>query len=164
MKTMRRLLAASTASLGMTVGLAVAVAVAVAITVALAVAPSAAQAADGPVKVVYHIADGKEQASRAIVNLRNHLDADPSARIVVVGNGEGIDFMLEGAKDTKGQPYSGYVGELANRGVQFRVCENTLEARGIDKGKVALEATLVRSGVAEVARLQAKEGYVYLRP
>ena len=150
MKTNRRLLMAFAASLGM-VG-------------AVASAPGAAEAADGPVKVVYHIADGKEQASRAIINLRNHLDADPTARIVVVGNGEGIDFMLEGAKDTKGQPYSGYVGELANRGVQFRVCQNTLEARGIDKAKVVLEATLVRSGVAEVARLQAKEGYVYLRP
>lgn len=121
-------------------------------------------AADGPVKVVYHLADGQEQASRAIINIRNHLDADPTAKIVVVGNGEGIDFMLEGAKDTKGQPYGGYVGELANRGVQFRVCENTLDARNIDKRKVVLEATIVRSGVAEVARLQAREGYVYLRP
>ena len=128
------------------------------------VVAGAAMAADGPVKVVYHLVDGKEQASRAIGNIRNHLDADATAKIVVVGNGEGIDFMLEGAKDTKGQPYSGYIGELANRGVQFRVCENTLEARSIDKAKVALEATLVRSGVAEVARLQAKEGFAYLRP
>ena len=30
--------------------------------------------------------------------------------------------------------------------------------------KVAMEAKIVPSGVAEVARLQAREGFVYLRP
>jgi len=124
----------------------------------------AALAADGPVKAVYHLVDGAEQASRAILNIRNHLDADPTAKIVVVGNGEGIDFMLEGARDLKKQPYAGYIGELTNRGVAFRVCENTLVARNIGKDKVVLEATLVPSGVAEVARLQVREGYAYLRP
>jgi intracellular sulfur oxidation DsrE/DsrF family protein len=29
---------------------------------------------------------------------------------------------------------------------------------------VVMEASVVPSGVAEVARLQAKEGFVYLRP
>lgn len=130
----------------------------------VAVLAFAATAAEGPVKVVYHLADGAEQSSRAIQNIRNHLDADSTVKIVVVGNGAGIDFMLEGARDANGQPYAGYIGELTNRGVQFRVCENTLEARGIAKEKVVLEAALVRSGVAEVARLQAREGFVYLRP
>lgn len=124
----------------------------------------AAFGADGPIKVVYHLVDGAEQSSRAIVNIRNHLDADPTVKIVVVANGDGIDFLLEGARDARKQPFAGYVGELANRGVQFRVCENTLAARQIAKDKVVLEATLVPSGVAEVARLQAREGFVYLRP
>jgi intracellular sulfur oxidation DsrE/DsrF family protein len=38
-------------------------------------------------------------------NIRNHPDADPTAKIVVVAHGPGIEFLLEGAKDTKGQPY-----------------------------------------------------------
>jgi intracellular sulfur oxidation DsrE/DsrF family protein len=121
-------------------------------------------AADGPVKVVYHLSEGLAQASRAMNNIRNHLDADPTAKIVVVAHGPGIEFVLEGAKDTKGQSYAGSIGDLANRGVQFRVCNNTLVARGIAKEKVVLEATVVPSGVAEVARLQAREGYVYLHP
>ena len=121
-------------------------------------------AADEPVKVVYHLSEGLAQASRAMSNIRNHLDADPTAKIVVVTHGSGIEFLLEGAKDAKGQSYAGSIGELANRGVQFRVCNNTLVTRGIPRDKVVLEATVVPSGVAEVARLQAKEGYVYLHP
>ena len=124
----------------------------------------AAIAADGPVKVVYHLSEGLAQASRAVGNIRNHLDADPTAKIVVVAHGSGIDFLLEGAQDAKGQPYAGSIGELANRGVQFRLCNNTLVSRNISKDKIVLEAIVVPSGVVEVARLQAKEGYVYLHP
>ena len=124
----------------------------------------AAIAADGPVKVVYHLSEGLAQATRAANNIRNHLDADPTAKIVVVAHGSGIEFLLDGAKDAKGQSYAGSIGELANRGVQVRVCNNTLITRGVSKDKVVLEATVVPSGVAEVARLQAKEGYVYLHP
>ena len=123
-----------------------------------------AVAADTPVKVVYHLLEGQAQSSRAMNNIRNHLDADPGAKIVVVTHGQGIDFLLEGALDAQGRPFAGAIGELANRGVQFRVCNNTLVARGIAKEKVLLEAGVVPSGVAEVARLQARDGYAYLRP
>ncbi|MCX7742533.1 MAG: DsrE family protein [Tepidimonas sp.] len=117
-----------------------------------------------PIKVVYHLSEGIPQATRAIGNIRNHLNADPSAKIVVVTHGLGIDFLLEGAVNQQDQPFAGAIGELANRGVEFRVCNNTLVARKIDASKVVPEAKVVPSGVAEVARLQAREGYVYLRP
>ncbi|MGE0348327.1 DsrE family protein [Hydrogenophaga sp.] len=116
------------------------------------------------IKVVYHLSDGIGQATRAIGNIRNHLAADPTARIVVVTHGAGIDFLLDGAVTTSKQPFSGSIGDLAAKGVEFRVCNNTLVARNIDPSKVVLEASVVPSGVAEVARLQAREGYVYLRP
>jgi intracellular sulfur oxidation DsrE/DsrF family protein len=130
---------------------------------ALAGAAVSAQAA-GPVKAVYHLNEGIQQASRALANIRNHLKAAPDTRIVVVTHGAGIEFLLEGAQDARGRPFSGAVGDLANRGVQFRVCNNTLVARDIPKEQVIMEATIVESGVAEVARLQAVEGYAYLRP
>jgi len=123
-----------------------------------------AHAADASVKVVYHLMEGQAQSTRAMNNIRNHLDADPTAKIVVVTHGQGIDFLLEGAQDTRGRPFAGVIGELANRGVQFRVCNNTLTTRNIPKDKVVMEASVVPSGVAEVARLQAREGFVYLRP
>lgn len=122
-----------------------------------------AQAQDA-IKTIYHMSEGIPQASRAINNIRNHLAADPTAKIVVVTHGLGIDFLLEGATNQMEQPFAGAIGELAARGVEFRVCNNTLVSRKIDASKVAMEAKVVPSGVAEVARLQAREGFVYLRP
>lgn len=116
------------------------------------------------VKVVYHLSEGIPQAARAMGNIRNHLAADPSAKIVVVTHGAGIDFLLEGANTPNNQPFAGAIGELAGRGVEFRVCNNTLTTRQIPKERVAMEASVVTSGVAEVARLQARAGHVYLRP
>lgn len=116
------------------------------------------------IKVVYHLSEGIPQASRALNNIRNHLNADPSAKIVVVTHGLGIDFLLDGATNQKSQPFAGGVSDLANKGVEFRVCNNTLVARKIPLDKLMMETQVVPSGVAEVARLQAKEAYVYLRP
>jgi intracellular sulfur oxidation DsrE/DsrF family protein len=124
----------------------------------------AASLAWGQVKVVYHLSEGIPQASRAMANIRNHLAADPTAKIVVVTHGLGIDFLLDGATNQMDQSFAGAIGELSGRGVEFRVCNNTLVSRKIPKERVAMEAKIVPSGVAEVANLQAKEGYVYLRP
>ncbi|MEY4732771.1 MAG: hypothetical protein RLZZ464_837 [Pseudomonadota bacterium] len=116
------------------------------------------------IKVVYHLSEGIPQASRAIGNIRNHLNADPTAKIVVVTHGLGIDFLLDGATNQMDQPFAGSVSELVGKGVEFRVCNNTLTTRKISVDKVLMEAKVVPSGVAEVAKLQAKEGFVYLRP
>jgi intracellular sulfur oxidation DsrE/DsrF family protein len=116
------------------------------------------------IKVVYHLSEGIPQASRAIGNIRNHLAADPKVKIVVVAHGLGIDFLLDGATNQMDQAFAGGVSDLANKGVEFRVCNNTLVSRKISTDKLLMEAKVVPSGVAEVATLQAKQGYVYLRP
>jgi hypothetical protein len=117
-----------------------------------------------PVRVVYHLNEGPEQASRAMQNIQNHLTADPDAKIVVVAHGRGIDFLLKGAKEPSGNAFANHVDELALRGVEFRVCRFTLERRHIDPTKLVSDAKIVPSGVAEVARLQAREKFAYLRP
>ena len=122
---------------------------------------SAAAVAD--TKVVYHVNDSKE-ASAAMRNIKNHLSADPAAKIVVVTHGKGIDFLLEGAADDKGNPYNIGVEELQAKGVDFRVCNNTLVGRKIDPKTVLRGANIVPSGVAELAKVQAKDGYVYIKP
>jgi intracellular sulfur oxidation DsrE/DsrF family protein len=116
------------------------------------------------IKVVYHLVDGIDQASRAMSNIRNHLRADPDAKIVVVANNDGIRFLLAGAKERNGRPFDAAVTALAAQGVEFRVCRNTLTAHDVPVSSLLPEAALVPSGVVEVARLQAKEGYAYLRP
>ena len=120
--------------------------------------------AHAQIKVVYHLNEGIAQASRAMGNIRNHLAADPNAQITVVSHGPGIDFLLDGATNAAGQSFAGTIGDLASKGVQFKVCNNTLETRKIAKDRVVMEASVVPSGVAEVAVLQAKSGFVYLRP
>jgi intracellular sulfur oxidation DsrE/DsrF family protein len=125
---------------------------------------SGGKSAGEPVKVVYHINEGLDQASNGLRNIRNHLTADPKAKIVVVTHAGGINFLLEGAKDKNGSPYAAAVDDLSLKGVDFRVCNFTLQSRNIDKSKVHSEAKIVPSGVAEVSRLQAQEGFVYLKP
>ncbi len=128
-------------------------------------APALAQSDQGgAVKVVYHLSDGNAQATNAIRNIRNHLTADPSAKIVVVTHAGGVQFLLDGAVDGNGAPFDAAVQELKGKGVDFRVCRFTLERNKIDPRKVIPEATFVPSGVAEVSRLQFKEGFAYLRP
>jgi intracellular sulfur oxidation DsrE/DsrF family protein len=117
-----------------------------------------------PVKVVSHVNEGIEQAARAMTNIRNHLSTDPTAKIVVVAHGRGIDFLLKEAKTPGGSAFGTDVEELALRGVEFRVCRFTLERRDIEPSKVVPDAKIVPSGVAEVARLQSREHYSYLKP
>lgn len=116
------------------------------------------------IKTVYHVNNGIDTAAATLNNIQNHLSADPKAKIVVVTHGPGIDFLLQDAKDSKGREFSAAVSDLAGKGVDFRVCNNTLVSRNIDPDKLLMETKIVPSGVAEVARLQAREGYVYLKP
>lgn len=114
-------------------------------------------------KVVYHFNDSST-ATAGMNNIKNHLSAAPDAKIVVVTHGKGVDFLLDGAADKDGNPYNIKVEELAAKGVDFRVCNNTLVSRKIDPKTVLPQGKIVPSGVAEIGRLQAKEGYVYLKP
>jgi hypothetical protein len=129
-----------------------------------AVAMPAAAAPGDPVKVVYHVNQNIDQAADAIRNIRNHLSADPKAKIVVVTHAGGINFLLRDAKDKNGNPFEVAVQDLTSKGVEFRVCNFTLQSRNIDPKLVLEEAKIVPSGVAEVSRLQAEEGYAYLKP
>ena len=131
---------------------------------------SAAQAAPaaagkgGRVKVVYQLSEGTDQAVRAMANLRNHLNAAPDTKIVVVAFGYGVDFIVEGARDARGNTFEAAVGALASSGVEFRVCRNTLMARKIPESSLLMEAKVVQAGVVEVAKLQFDEGYAYIKP
>lgn len=117
-----------------------------------------------PDKVVYHVNDAGAQAAGALRNINNHLEVNPKAQIVVVTHALGVDFLMDGAKDRNGNPYNIPVEELKGRGVKFDVCEITLRNRKLARKQFIPEATFVPSGVAEITRLQQREGYAYLRP
>jgi len=113
--------------------------------------------------VVYHFDDAEAQALKGLRNIRNHLDTDPTAKITVVTHAQGIDFLMEGAKDRNGSPYAGPVAALKARGVKFEVCEITLKNRNLKREQFIEEADFTPSGVVRIAKLQ-KQGYAYIKP
>jgi len=115
-------------------------------------------------KVIYHVNNSGAQAVDAIRNIGNHLEVNPKAKIVVVTHSLGVDFLFKEARDKNGNPYNVAVEELKERGVKFDVCDITLRNRKLSRDKFIPEATFVPSGVAEITRLQQREGYAYLRP
>jgi hypothetical protein len=117
-----------------------------------------------PDKVVYHVNDSGAQAANALRNIGNHLEVNPKAHIVVVTHAQGVDFLMDGAKDRGGNPYNIRVEELKGQGVHFEVCEITLRNRKMTRSQFIPEAEFVPSGVAEITRLQQREGYAHLRP
>jgi uncharacterized protein len=124
---------------------------------------TAAQAQD---RVVYHIDNAEMQATKGLRNIRNHLDVAPETKIVVVTHAEGVDFLMEGAKDKKNPniDYGALVSALKARGVRFEVCEITLTNRKLDKKEFSLEAEFTPSGVVRIAQLQSREQFAYIKP
>lgn len=114
-------------------------------------------------KVLFHL-DETANARWALLLARSYLDDSPKAKIVVVAYGPGVDFLLEESEDKRGNPYDHAVLSLAGRGVEFRVCAATLSARKIAKEDLLDTVSIVPSGISEIARLQLKEGYAYLKP
>ena len=117
-------------------------------------------------KVVYHIDNAATQATKALRNIRNHLDVAPETQIVVVTHADGVDFLLDGAKD-KNNPnvdYGSLVSALKARKVRFEICEITLTNRNLKKDLFNLDAEFTPSGVVRIGRLQTREGYGYIKP
>ena len=117
-------------------------------------------------KVVYHIDNAEMQATKGLRNVRNHLDVAPETKITVVTHANGVDFLMEGAKD-KANPnidYASLVNALKARGVKFEVCEITLKNRNLTKNQFILDAEFTPSGVARIGQLQSREQYAYIKP
>ena len=120
-------------------------------------------------KVVYHIND-IHTAGGALRNVKKHLNAlgDENIEVIVVTHSSGAFAMVDGAmgkKDKNGKVYnfSDQIAGLANRGVKFQICANTIRGKKIPKEKINEHAEIVPSGVAQVADLQQK-GYLYVKP
>ena len=117
-------------------------------------------------KVVYHIDNSEAQATKGLRNIRNHLDVAPETKIVVVTHAEGVDFLMEGAKDGKNPniDYASLVSALRARGVRFEVCEITLANRSLKKDQFIMDAEFTPSGVVKIGQLQVREHYAYIKP
>jgi len=115
-------------------------------------------------KVVYHMND-LQSGYGGLRNIKNHLNAlgDKNVEIIAVMHSGGGFILVDGVKDKKGHEFGDMIQQLANRGVKFQICANTIRGKKIDKNKINLNATVTPSGVATVAELQY-DGYVYVKP
>jgi len=132
---------------------------------ALGFATIANAQSSGPTKVVYHIDDAETQGLKGLRNIRNHLDVAPQTTIIVVTHANGVDLLMEGARDKKNNvEYAPLIGALKSRGVRFEVCEITLQNRNLKKDQFTMDADFTPSGVVRVADLQYKDGFAYIKP
>jgi intracellular sulfur oxidation DsrE/DsrF family protein len=114
-------------------------------------------------RVVYHFDNTAAQGLKGLRNVRNHLDVDPGAKVLVVTHAEGVDMLMEGAKAANGTEFAPLVSALVSRGVSFEICEITLKNRNLKKEQFIQEATFTPSGVVRIAKVQA-QGYAYIKP
>ncbi len=119
--------------------------------------------AEDAIKTVYHLPD-ERLATLAMNNVNNHLFADPGVKIVVVALSTGVRAFTFGAQDAGGRPYADWVDQLTAKGVEFRICQNSMNALKLTRKDLIDKVEVVPSGVAEIARLQAREGFVYIHP
>ena len=87
-------------------------------------------------KVVYQIDNTQVQGVKALRNIRNQLDIDPTTKISVVAYGDGVEFLMEGSKDQKSDTeYAPLISALKARGVQFEACEMTMKNKKLNKNQ-----------------------------
>ena len=115
-------------------------------------------------KVIYHFDSGLAQATKGLRHIRNHLEVDSKAKIVVVAHADGVDFLMNGAMDGNKNPYNVAVETLKAQGVTFEVCQITLRNRKLDARQFVPEVDFTPSGVQRITHLQQREGYAYLKP
>ena len=128
------------------------------------VAPLAVADSDtSEIRVVYHMDDARS-GRFALHIAEDQLKTNADMKIAVVAYAGGVDFLLKGARDKDGVPYEPAIQDLISKGVQFRACSATLGFRDIPKDKVVEGVDFVPAGTYEVIRLQAEEGYAYLKP
>ena len=122
--------------------------------------------AQDTVKVVYHFDNTEAQATAGLRTLRNYMDTAPDTKIVVVALGDGVRFLMEGAKDKKNNDleYGPLVSDLVAKGVTFEVCELTMRAMNLKKEQFVLDAGFTPSGVVRIGQLQYRDHYAYIKP
>ncbi|MCY4051996.1 MAG: DsrE family protein [Gammaproteobacteria bacterium] len=129
-------------------------------------------------KVVYHINyDNPKAQFGALRNIQNHINAvgADNLDLKVVLHGNGLALLLEPESLEKlgkfkhanaTESMTAKIAGLKNQGVDFQVCNNTINGRKVDYETDLYDVSkedIVPSGVAEVAKLQAL-GYSYIKP
>ncbi|BCO08034.1 hypothetical protein GF1_04100 [Desulfolithobacter dissulfuricans] len=113
-------------------------------------------------KVVFHVnRDDEETLLMALNNMENLLKNIPAdeAAVYLVANGVAVRLFRRGSA----AQYASRVESLSGDGVQFSVCNNSLNSLGIKHEELLDSCKVVPAGIVEIIRLQA-EGCAYVKP
>ncbi len=118
---------------------------------------------DRPLKVVVHVDFAQTtHQKQGLGNVENILkaagDRGLHAEVEVVCHGDGIRLVEKAKTELAGE-----VAALANQGVRFVACENTMRQRMIEPGDLLPGVGTVPSGAFEVVRKQ-QDGFAYFKP
>jgi intracellular sulfur oxidation DsrE/DsrF family protein len=127
----------------------------------LTLSPATLADAEGP-GVVFHL-DSETSMNRMLAQVARHHSFNPDieTRVILIGNG--VKPALEGAEDANGGRYSAQMEQLMASGIRIFACEATLNYYNLTEDDLAFGVETVPSGVAALGRLQAREGWGYLK-
>jgi intracellular sulfur oxidation DsrE/DsrF family protein len=110
--------------------------------------------------VVFHISTGDGFAQKLILNnaqnLQNFYGADKVA-IEVVAYGPGLRTLFSESTNSR------RIKRMADNGITFSACANTMKAMGRDTPSLHSSAKVVPGGVVRIMELQ-EAGWTYIRP
>ena len=112
--------------------------------------------------VVFHL-DSDTSMNRMLAQVARHhsFNTDIETRVILIGNG--VKPALEGAKDVNGGQYSAQMEQLMALGIRIFACEATLNYYNLTEDNLAFGVETIPSGVAALGRLQAREGWGYIK-
>ena len=111
-------------------------------------------------KVIFHIDEDDPFRVNLVLNNINNLIEDLGSEDVeleLVAYARGIKIFLIDS------PYAKNMENLADAGVIFAGCSNTIKAMEIKQDELLNSVQIVSSGVGELVKKQSK-GWVYIRP
>jgi len=108
-------------------------------------------------KVVFQLSNNDTFVQKSLIRqLSNLLEAIDGISIEVVAHGYGIDLLLGNS------PFKNNISMLRNKGVDFLVCERTLQHEKFDPSGLLNFTKVVPAGVAHIIQRQS-EGWSYIK-
>lgn len=110
-------------------------------------------------KVVFHLSTVRVDVVKKVFrNMTNILEEEPDTEVHCVVNTDGVTILREHSQ------YKNDIQELADEGVVFKACSNSIEVTSdMTVEEVSENAEIVDSAVLELTRLQ-NNGFAYIRP
>ncbi|WP_458187770.1 DsrE family protein [Haladaptatus sp. NG-WS-4] len=108
---------------------------------------------------VFHYSSGKGHQEHAVANVANLLNDDTTdvEPVALVANGQGIRLVVKGESIVADR-----VTSLAEQGIEFKACQNSMEAFNFSTEDLLAGVETVPAGVGELTKLQA-DGYAYIK-